>query len=82
MNIYIFRLYRHYFRFPKDYPTRISWSSIGYYSNNFLLQYEYFINVGRTTPENYTIAQNGMNMSKINNINVSNYTMYFIFLNT
>jgi hypothetical protein len=36
-------IYGQYLHVPKNFPTRVPWSSISNNSNNFLLQYEYLI---------------------------------------
>jgi hypothetical protein len=45
---------------PKNFPTRVPWSSISNNSNNILLQNEYCVSVGRVSPKDYTTTYNGV----------------------
>jgi len=49
----------------ENFPARISRSRVSYNSDNFLLEYKYFVGVGGATPKYYTIVYNRVYMSEI-----------------
>jgi hypothetical protein len=49
----------------ENFPSRVPWSSIGNYSDDFLLQNKYLFGIRGVAPEDYTIAHNGVDVSKI-----------------
>jgi len=52
--------------FLENFPAGISWSSVCYNSDNFVLEYKHLVDIGGAAPKNYTIAYDRVYMSKIN----------------
>jgi len=50
---------------PESFPTRVPWSSICNDSDHFLLKYKYLFSITAVAPEDYTVAHNSVNVSKI-----------------
>jgi hypothetical protein len=57
----------------ENIPTRVPWSNICNDSDDLLLKYKYLSDIRGVAPEDYTVAHNSVNVSKIR-------VDYFLFL--